>query len=97
VRDLLDLLPERSRTTGDLVDAQEDRLSYAVLSPEMQKLPAVERRFAAQALARPAILVGADDKLIDVPQNWSRLLTSHEAEIARVSRATGLIVGGRRH
>lgn len=88
--DLLDLLPEQTRTINEVVEAQEDRLSYAMLSPELQKLPEPERRLAAQAMARPAILL-TNGKAVNIPQNWVSLLVRREADIAKVSNSTGLV------
>ena len=91
--DLLDLLPEDKRRTGELVEAQEDRLRYAMLSPELSKLPEEERRMAALALARPAIPLKAGEPQ-GAGENWSGLLDRHLAEIAAAAAATGLVVLG---
>ncbi len=42
--DLMDLLPETSRTASDLVAAQEDRLSYAMFNPKIAELPQEDKR-----------------------------------------------------
>lgn len=89
--DLLDLLPEEKRVPGELVDAQEDRLRYAMLSPTLRTLPEEERRIAALALARPAIRL-EDGKPHDVPPNWTSLLVRRSADIAAISAATGMVV-----
>jgi len=89
--DLLDLLPEQLRTTNELVEAQEDRLRFAMLSPDLKGLSDGDKRFAAQALARPAILL-SDGKLVDVQPNWSALLSRRETDIARISQSTGLLL-----
>jgi hypothetical protein len=89
--DLLDLLPEKSRTLDDLAEAQEDRVRYAMLSREIQALPEDTRRMAALALARPAIVIESG-KLKDVRENWTRLLNRHAAEISAAAQSTGLVV-----
>lgn len=87
--DLLDLLPEQGRTQGELVDAQEDRLRYAMLSPKLRDLPEEEKRFTALALARPAVLL---ESPLPAPDNWSRILTRHEAAVRATAASTGLLV-----
>lgn len=87
--DLLDLLPAGKRE--DVVEAQEERVRYAMLSPALAKLPADERRLAAFALARPAIGL-KDGALVDPPANWAGLLRPRAADIARAASATGSIV-----
>jgi hypothetical protein len=89
--DLLDLIPERLRNINELVEGQEDRLSYAMLSPGLQKLSDSDRRFAAQALARPAIALFGG-KLVDIPHNWANLLSRRGSDIARVAQSTGVLV-----
>ncbi|HLG54369.1 MAG TPA: trypsin-like peptidase domain-containing protein [Vicinamibacterales bacterium] len=90
--DLLDLLPEGVRTQGELVDAQEDRLRYAMLSPKLQQLPEEERRLTALALARPAILLPPKQPL-KAPDNWAGLLVRNEAAIRATEASTGLVIG----
>jgi hypothetical protein len=89
--DLLDLIPEKLRIASELVEAQEDRLSYAMLSPNLEKLPETEKRFVAAALARPAIIL-SKGKLSDIPSNWSALLSKHETDISRISSSTGILL-----
>lgn len=69
--DLLDLLPEKARTQSELVEAQEDRVRYAMLSPGLRELSGEEKRMAALALARPALLVDPK-KPIAAPRNWEK-------------------------
>ncbi|TAX63546.1 serine protease [Rhizobium ruizarguesonis] len=88
--DLLDLLPEGNRQPGELVEAQEDRLRYAMLSPNLRDLPDEEKRMAALALARPALLL-EDGKPQDVQANWSTLLNHQLAEIGIVAAASGMV------
>ena len=88
--DLLDLLPDTERKQVDLIEVQEDRLRYAMLGPELRELPEEEKRFAALALARPAILV-KDGKLQNPPENWATLLRHYETAIRSVSTSVGLI------
>ena len=87
--DLLDLLPEKSRTQEELVQAQEDRLRYAMLSPTLRDLPDDQKRLTALALARPAIQLTSP---LRPPQNWSMLLTHHESTIRTIAASTGLVV-----
>jgi hypothetical protein len=89
--DLLDLLPEGERTQAELVEAQDDRLRYAMLSPRLFKLPEEEKRLAALALARPAILVDGGG-LSGAPENWASLLRRHDVEIRSSAGAVGLIL-----
>ena len=90
--DLVDLLPEGVRTQSELVEAQEDRVHYAILSPKLRDLPEEEKRLAAQALARPAILL-EPGKPLQAPENWAGLLARHEAAIRAAGASTGLILG----
>jgi hypothetical protein len=89
--DLLDLLPEGERTVAELVDAQEDRLRYAMLSPELVTLPEETKRMAALALARPAILL-EEGKPKSARENWAGLLGRHTSDIAAAASATGIII-----
>ena len=89
--DLLDLLPEVERKLAELVESQEDRLRYAMLSPKLRGLPEEERRFAALALARPAIAVEYGT-VLKPPENWSNLLRRREAEISSITKSVGLIM-----
>ena len=91
--DLLDLLPETERKQEDLIEVQEDRLRYAMLGPELSKLPEEEKRFAALALARPAIIL-KDGKLQNPPENWANLLRRYETAIRSTSASVGLIMKG---
>jgi hypothetical protein len=91
--DLLDLLPEGERKPGELVEAQEDRLRYAMLSPRLRDLPEEEKRLAALALARPAIPI-EDGRLSGVPDNWASPLLRRDSEIRSVASSVGLILGG---
>jgi Trypsin-like peptidase domain len=91
--DLLDLLPEGELRQGELVEAQEDRLRYAMLSPKLRGLPDEEKRLAALALARPAILI-EDRGLSGEPENWATLLRRHDTEIRSAATSVGLIVRG---
>jgi hypothetical protein len=92
--DLLDLLPEAQRKIDDLVEAQEARLSYAMLSPSLAKLQPDQLRLAAAALARPALLL-SDGELKAVSDNWKELLKPHTAAIKAASAATGIIITGK--
>lgn len=91
--DLLDLIPEKARVQGELVEAQEDRVRFAMLNPRLAGLPEEEKRFAALALARPAILFEKDG-LSQPPENWAGLLRRYTPEIQAAAAATGLIVDG---
>jgi S1-C subfamily serine protease len=91
--DLLELLPERARTQTELVEAQEDRLRYAMLNPKLRGMPEEKRRFIALALARPAVVVGVNEPL-NAPPNWAPLLGRYEASIRAVATSTGLITNG---
>jgi hypothetical protein len=91
--DLLDLLPEGVRTQSELVEAQEDRVRYAMLSPKLRDLPEEERRLRAQALARPAILL-EPGKPLQAPENWKGLLGRNETAIRAAEASTGLILHG---
>jgi hypothetical protein len=73
------------------VEAQEDRLRYAMLSPKLRNLPVEEKRLAALALARPAILI-EHGGLSGPPENWAHLLRSHDTEIRSAATSVGLIV-----
>ncbi|TPI62528.1 trypsin-like peptidase domain-containing protein [Mesorhizobium sp. B3-1-3] len=88
--DLLDLLPETGRSMNELVEAQEDRVRYAMLAPELSKLSDESKRLAALALARPAILL-EDGKPKDAPINWSGLLARHGDDIKVAADATGWV------
>src|SRR5262245_8483156 len=89
--DLIDLLPEGERKQADLIEMQEDRLRYAMLSPGLRDLPDEEKRLAALALARPAILI-EDGRLRDVPENWASLLRRHDTAIRSAATSIGLIL-----
>lgn len=89
--DICELLPEGKRGLKELVEAQEDRLRYAMLSPKFSDLPEEEKRLAALVLARPAILID-DGRLRNEPENWANLLRRHEEEIRHAAVSTGLIV-----
>jgi hypothetical protein len=89
--DLLDLLPESERKQADLIEMQEDRLRYAMLGPELSKLPEDEKRYAALAMARPAIIL-RDGKPLNPPENWASLLRRYETAIRVASTSVGLIV-----
>jgi hypothetical protein len=89
--DLLDLLPEKSRSVRELVEAQEDRLRYAMLSLELRNLPEEEKRLMALAIARPAILL-ENGKPVAAPENWRPLLQAHEEVIRAAAASTGVIV-----
>ena len=91
--DLLDLLPETERKQTDLIEVQEDRLRYAMLGSELRDLPEEVKRFAALALARPAILL-KDGKLLNPPENWASLLRRYETAIRTASTSIGLIMNG---
>jgi hypothetical protein len=86
--DLLDLLPETQRKLNDLVDSQEDRLRYAMLSPKLQNLSNENKRLAALALARPAIPLG---QLAELPENWKSILDTHTEQIDRFAKSVGTI------
>ncbi len=89
--DLLDLLPEKARTQPELVEAQEDRLRYAMLSPTLAKLPPEQKRHAALALARPALMLdeGWTERL---PGNWAALLRPPHAAIDSNAASVGLVL-----
>ncbi|WP_298243935.1 trypsin-like peptidase domain-containing protein [uncultured Bradyrhizobium sp.] len=89
--DLLELLPEKKRTQDELIEAQEARVRYAMLSSELQGLPEQEKRMAALAIARPAILLD-NGKLKDPPENWAGVLKRHIVEIGAAAGSTGLIL-----
>lgn len=91
--DLTDLLPTEARQPL-LLDAQNDRLTYALLTdPEIQKMPVDERRLYAFALARPAIKI-ADGQLVDVRDNWRSVLDPHADFIKRTAAAVGSLRRG---
>lgn len=90
--DLLDLLPERDRTLEELVEAQEDRIRYAMLSPELGTLSEDEKRLVAHAIARPAILTDDDGKLSALPENWASLMRRHDEEIQAATKSVGIIL-----
>jgi Trypsin-like peptidase domain len=89
--DLLDLLPEGERKQAELVEAQEDRLRYAMLSPKLSGLPDEEKRLTALALARPAIVIDGG-RLSGAPENWASLLRRHDPEIRLAAASIGLIL-----
>jgi hypothetical protein len=89
--DLLDLLPEGARTQTELVEAQEDRVRYAMLSSKLNDYSEDDKRLVAQALARPAILLEPEGTL-RAPENWKVLLDRHKATIQMAAASTGLIV-----
>jgi hypothetical protein len=94
--DLTDLLPAADRLAL-LVDAQNDRLTYALLTdPTIQKLHPDERRLVAFALARPAIRI-EDGQLADVRDNWRSILEPHGDAIKRVAAAIGTLRRGDEH
>ena len=88
--DLLELVPEGVRTQGELVEAQEDRVRYAMESPTVRDLPEEEQRLTALALARPAMLL-EPGRPLPAPANWLSLLARHEAAIRAAEMSTGLI------
>ncbi|MBB5048046.1 hypothetical protein HNR60_002807 [Rhodopseudomonas rhenobacensis] len=90
--DLLELLPETGRTPNELIDVQEDRLRYAMQSAQLRDLPEETKRLAAQALARPAIILD-NGVPKDAPENWAGLLNRHTGEIVVAAAATGIVVG----
>lgn len=88
--DLIDLLPDTVRTQDDLAEAQEDRVAYLMLSPSLRDLDPEQRRYAALALARPAIVLEAG--LPVTPNgNWQALLSRNARSIARAAAATGFV------
>lgn len=90
--DLLDLLPESDRKVPDLVELQEDRLRYAMLSPRLRDLSPEDKRFAALALARPAIVLDQEGKMAS-PENWTSILDRRSGDIAAVANAVGIVIG----
>ena len=91
--DLTDLLPAEARLPL-LVEAQNDRLTYALLTdPEIQKMPADERRLHALALARPAIRI-TDGQLVGTRDNWQSVLAPHADAIKRTAAAVGWLRAG---
>jgi Trypsin-like peptidase domain len=91
--DLLELLPENKRTKEELIEAQEARVLYAMSSSELHALPEEEKRMAALALARPAILLDNTGNPKDPPENWADMLKRRTAEIGAAALSTGLIIG----
>jgi S1-C subfamily serine protease len=87
--------PKKKRTQDELVEAQEARVRYAMLSSELQALPEEEKRMAALALARPAILLD-NGKLKDPPENWAGVLKRYTAEIGASAGSTGLVINSDR-
>lgn len=86
--DLTDLLPTADRLPL-LLEAQNDRLTYALLTdPKIQKMPVEERRLHAFALARPAIRL-TDGQLVDIRDNWRSVLEPHADAIKRAAEAVG--------
>jgi len=87
--DLFDLLPDSSRRQSDLVEAQEDRLSYALLSPVFENKSEEEKRFQVLAFARPAIKLdnGEPER---APDNWKSILTRYQENVRRSALSTGL-------
>jgi hypothetical protein len=86
--DLLELLPHA--TQQELTEAQDERLKYVMLSPKLATLPAEERRYAAMAVARPAIAY-KDGAPADPPDNWASLLSKRVPELKRLADAVGSI------
>jgi hypothetical protein len=62
-----------------------------MLNSELQGLPEQEKRMAALAIARPAILLD-NGKLKDPPKNWSGVLKRRTVEIGAATDSTGLIL-----
>jgi hypothetical protein len=89
--DLLDLLPESARQINDLAEAQDDRLSYAMLSVQLKDLSPDIKRVAALAMARPAIQYTYKDGLVGTEENWKGLLSRRLNDIALIASATGVI------
>jgi len=89
--DLLDLLPEGSKSRPELVEAQEDRLRYATLSPELRNLSDNEKRYAAFAQARPAIILPANGEA-EFPDNWRSILAPYSKEIKSAKSAVGIVL-----
>lgn len=90
--DLLDVLPDHVRSQADLVAAQEDRLNYALLSPSLASLPEEDRRFAALALARPAIRMDSGEPVL-APSNWQSILKRYSENVRRSALSTGVLLG----
>jgi len=88
--DLFDLLPDDNRRQSDLVEAQEDRLSYALLSPIFENKTDEEKRFQVLAFARPAIILknGEPDK---APHNWTSILARYNENVRRSALSTGIV------
>lgn len=89
--DLLELLPESARQISDLAEAQDDRLSYAMLSDQLKDLAPDVKRLAALAMARPAIQYTNENGLVGIEENWKSLLNRRLADIALIASATGVI------
>ncbi len=87
--DFMDMLP--SPTTEELIDVQENRVHYAMLSPDLATLPAETRRMRALALARPAIILD-DTGVRSPPPNWQRLLQRQARATRAAASSTGLIL-----
>lgn len=88
--DLTDLLPTAARRDL-LVQAQKDRLDYALLTdPSLKNLNDPDRRLKAFALARPAIVV-KDGELVAMRDNWKSVLEPFKGQIADAARAVGSI------
>ncbi|AKF84902.1 hypothetical protein MFUL124B02_05885 [Myxococcus fulvus 124B02] len=97
--DLLDLLPAEQKTQEDLIQAQNDRLQYAMMGrkptePEKQGVALTARaappdKYEVMAQVRPALRM-QDDRVSDVfPESWQQLLKSGQDSGFPVSRATG--------
>jgi hypothetical protein len=89
--DLLDLLDQQPDKLWAMIEAQEDRVRYAMRSEKLKGLSDEDKKFAALALTRPAIPFDGD-KLSNTPENWSGLLDRYGATIGAAAAATGLIV-----
>lgn len=87
--DLFDLLPDSSRRQNDLVEAQEDRLSYTLLSPVFENKSEEEKRFQVLAFARPAIKLDNGDPE-RAPDNWKSILKRYQENVRRSALSTGL-------
>jgi len=89
--DLLDMLPEAGRTQAELVEAQEDRIRYSMLSPALAELAPEDKRFAALALARPAIPLSRGWSQ-HIPENWAALLAPRADAINAAAASTALLL-----
>lgn len=88
--DLTDLLPPAGRRDL-LVQAQKDRLDYALLTdPGLKDLSESDRRLKAFALARPAIVMKGGE-LTATGDNWKSVLEPAKGQIADVARTVGAI------